>query len=181
MNKQYNLKEIFSNSKFFKEFDDTDFKLLEDTVEWKAIAKGEYLFKEGDEYNGFFLLCDGDIEIVKGNGNGDSETLAVLSEGEIFGELALFLSAKKRVASARGKTDGTCCFFPLKVFEHLLAEDNITAHRIVLSISRTLSKRLEHMNQELIKLMMTRNEACKPVNKYDLKKFKDQLLASWSF
>lgn len=181
MSKSHNLKKVFSNSEFFQEFDDKDFKLLEDTVQWKEINKGEYLFKEGDEYNGFFLLYAGEIEIVKGNDGGDNGILAVLGKGEIFGELALFLSTRQRVASARGKIAGTCCFFPLDIFQELLDKENITAHRIVLSISRTLSKRLEYVNQELLKLMASKNDTCKPVTNHDLKEFKDQLLRSWSF
>lgn len=65
---------------------------------------GEYIFKEGDQAFDFFIIDSGQIEILAKNKEGSPVRVAVVSEGESFGEFAL-LDKTTRSASARAVDD----------------------------------------------------------------------------
>ncbi len=53
------------------------------------LSRGEYLFKEGDLGESFYLIADGEIDILKIDPETEIEVhLATLRAGEIFGEMA---------------------------------------------------------------------------------------------
>ncbi len=64
----------------------------------KELVKGEILFREGDPGDEIYIIKRGKIRIYK-NIEGEEKTLAILKEGEIFGEMAV-LDGKPRSASA---------------------------------------------------------------------------------
>ena len=55
----------------------------------KALANGEYLFKEGDQSDVMYVVQAGKIKIIKSSEQGDI-TIATISAGEVFGEMSLF-------------------------------------------------------------------------------------------
>jgi class 3 adenylate cyclase len=73
---------------------DTYFK-----VEWRK--KGEKIIRIGDERDGIYYLAKGMVRIEDGQGN----TIAQLSDGDIFGEMAYFSKDGKRNATVIADTD----------------------------------------------------------------------------
>jgi NADH dehydrogenase len=65
-------------------------------------AAGDWVFREGDPANDFYMIEQGEIEIVTGGESG--EVIAILGVGDFFGEGAL-LDARARSASVRARTD----------------------------------------------------------------------------
>ena len=75
--------------------------LLAPLVREVNLAKGEYLFKEGDPGEPFYLIIESEIEIEKNDPETGKEIhLAVLRPGELFGEMAS-LSDFHRATSAK--------------------------------------------------------------------------------
>ena len=70
----------------------------------------QYLFKENDSADNFYIVQEGEIEISVNDGN---EILARLSPGSSFGELAL-LGAGRRLASAKATTTTKCLEISMK-------------------------------------------------------------------
>lgn len=68
------------------------------------LIKGDYAFKQDQPGDQAYLIESGQIEIFYTHENGETTHLAVLNEGEIFGEMAL-LDAEMRSASARAFSD----------------------------------------------------------------------------
>ncbi len=68
-----------------------------------GVGKGRPLFIEGQEGREMYYILSGTIEIVKKTG-GKPRRLAVMSEGDIFGELGL-ITKKSRMASAVALSD----------------------------------------------------------------------------
>jgi GNAT superfamily N-acetyltransferase len=60
---------------------------------------GEYVFKQGDESLGMFCIIKGQVEVLLNSG-ANAKTIAILNQGDIFGEMG-FVAKTKRTASIR--------------------------------------------------------------------------------
>jgi class 3 adenylate cyclase len=65
---------------------------------WK---KGEIIVEKGAEPTGVYFLTKGEVNIL----DTDNEVIAVIKEGEVFGEIAYFTLEQKRTATAVAATD----------------------------------------------------------------------------
>ena len=71
------------------------------------MKKGEFVLKEGDDGQEFYIIENGDVECLKltlVNNKPKFLNVRVLSKGEHFGELAL-INNEKRSLSIRVKSD----------------------------------------------------------------------------
>lgn len=55
----------------------------------RLIHKGDFLFHRGDEGTALYIIFKGLIKVAVSTSRGDEVTLAVLSDGDFFGEMAL--------------------------------------------------------------------------------------------
>ncbi|HSV29864.1 MAG TPA: cyclic nucleotide-binding domain-containing protein [Candidatus Omnitrophota bacterium] len=85
-------------------------------LERKVFYAGQKVFKEGDRGDRAYLIQDGTVEIVK-----NGMTLASLSKGELFGEMAL-VDDQPRMASAIALTDVAVVVISRDVFREKLAK-----------------------------------------------------------
>ncbi|MCD5380484.1 cyclic nucleotide-binding domain-containing protein [Candidatus Gracilibacteria bacterium] len=83
---------------------DSEKAQLEIFCQEKFMQPGEILFKEGDEANAMYFLKEGKVEISK-NVKGTSTKLGVIEAEDILGEMALFGSSSKRMATAKIKKE----------------------------------------------------------------------------
>ena len=64
-------------------------KRLATVLRRRSLKKGEVLFRKGDEGHILYIIRKGSIKIVLPSELGDEVVLAIFSEGDFFGELAL--------------------------------------------------------------------------------------------
>lgn len=117
-----------------------DFALLaRATDEVRSFKAGETIFRQGDRGHEFYVVKSGTISVRLGN-----RTLQTLSEGEIFGEMAL-IDSEPRSASVVAETD--CVVVPVgeKQFLFMTSE----APFFALSLMRVLVRRLRVANTAL--------------------------------
>ncbi len=74
-----------------------------DKVYEKAFLEGEIIFREGETGEEIYLIDKGEVKIFK-EIEGSEKILAVLKEGEVFGEMSV-LDGKPRSASAKAIKD----------------------------------------------------------------------------
>jgi CRP-like cAMP-binding protein len=55
----------------------------------RSIHKGDFLFHKGDEGTALYIIFKGLIKIAVSTNRGDEVTLAMLTDGDFFGEMAL--------------------------------------------------------------------------------------------
>jgi CRP-like cAMP-binding protein len=101
--------------------------------EFKA---GEVIFKRGDPASEFFVIQSGKIDIRLGN-----RSLGILSDHDIFGEMAL-IDAAPRSATAIAATDVKLVPVGEKQFLFLVGQ---TPH-FALNVMRVLARRLRAQN-----------------------------------
>jgi CRP/FNR family cyclic AMP-dependent transcriptional regulator len=121
--------------------------LLEEITSKKELAKytkifqsGEYLFFEGDESQGLYVLVSGHVEILIG-----TQKLGEMSEpGTVFGELSLLLGTK-RTASIRAENEVKVLFLPRDQLTTFFSEYPSLWRKI----STYLAQRLDETSQAL--------------------------------
>lgn len=96
----------------------------------KQITQHTLLFQEGDLGKEFFLIVEGEIEIIK-----NANVIATLTQGEIFGEMAV-LCQGKRTAAAKAKQNTTVFFFKQEALESIIYEFPTVALKILKVMSQ---------------------------------------------
>ncbi|MDR0550484.1 MAG: Crp/Fnr family transcriptional regulator [Spirochaetaceae bacterium] len=102
----------------------------------KAYQNGDIIFAEFETGNKFYLIQSGKVELLKQIG-AIQKTLAVLSETEMFGEMAL-LEEAPRTATAIALGDVKLLEFDKNNFQSLVVENPQIAIRLL----KTFAKRI---------------------------------------
>jgi CRP/FNR family cyclic AMP-dependent transcriptional regulator len=108
----------------------------------KQLRGGEVLFKEGAPGDEMYLIRSGKIRIVK-DLEGTKKTLAVIGEGEFFGEMAL-LDKRPRSAAAIAETDAKIIIVDRDAFL-----SSVNKNPFIKYIIETLTTRLRKTNNML--------------------------------
>jgi CRP/FNR family cyclic AMP-dependent transcriptional regulator len=111
----------------------------------RRFASGELLVKEGEDATTFYVLCDGQAEVVKRLGQEGEQVVGHLSEGDFFGEMAL-LDGFPRSASVRAVGDCECLLLVRWDFLALAR----TSPEVALAILPVLSRRLRECEEQLL-------------------------------
>lgn len=102
-------------------------------------ARGETIFVEGDYQKNIYIIESGQVEIYKKSPIHGEQSLAVMKNGDCFGEMAFFEKTATRSASARTLQASIVIVIEGADFERLLN----THPSISLKLLSTLSQRLK--------------------------------------
>ncbi|MBN1685049.1 MAG: cyclic nucleotide-binding domain-containing protein [Spirochaetales bacterium] len=80
-----------------------DIATLIPNMKRETFDAGEVIFRQDDLGSTLYFIVSGEIEILRRDESGDEKTVAVLSDNDTFGEMAL-LGSSPRNATARAKT-----------------------------------------------------------------------------
>lgn len=121
-----------------------------DGLQTVTLEKDQFVIKEGEEGQEFYIIEQGEVDCVKLCTYGDRSGFAhvrVLKKGEHFGELAL-INNEKRSLSIRVKTD-KC---------RLLRLDRETFSRVLGAIEQFLKKDYDHEFDKKIEGMLLKGK-----------------------
>ncbi len=116
----------------------------------KKLSAGDVLFNEGDKGDVMYLIRDGKVKITKGKGD-DEKVLAVLKEGDFFGEMAI-IDGSPRSASATAATPVTMLVIDKETFRAKIKENPLIEY-----VLETLSRRLRNTDEQ-IRLLTIKSE-----------------------
>jgi CRP/FNR family transcriptional regulator len=137
---------------FFADMSDYDLQQIAEITEEKNYAKGDVIIEERTSAERFFIIYSGKIEITKQFEDGEQFVLAVHSDGDFFGEMAL-LDEGPRSATARALEPTIVLEISRSNFETLLYRAPVVAYHII----RELSSRLRETGALLVSLLHRRN------------------------
>lgn len=80
------------------------------------------MVREGDEGDRFYIVVRGAVEVLKAEADGDQHQLAILDDGDYFGEMAL-LDEVPRTASVRARVPSVLLGLARDQFLRLLAAE----------------------------------------------------------
>lgn len=113
-----------------------------------SFARGEYIFLPEENADKIYFISEGRVKIGSYNEEGKEITKAILSQGEVFGELALFDSVEKRRDFAFAMEKTTACVLSLNQVKSLMREYNRFSLFMMKIMGRrvlTMEKRLESL------------------------------------
>ena len=103
----------------------------------QVFHRGQVIFSEGDDGNGFFVAITGRVKIYKMSPDGKEQILHIFEPGEPFGEVPVF-TGQQFPANAEAMKECRLYFFPRDSFVHLIKKNPSLA----LNMLAILSKRL---------------------------------------
>jgi len=131
---------------------DHDLSQIAAITEEKRYQGGEVIIEERTTAERFFIILHGKIQITKRFEDGEQLVLAVHSDGEFFGEMAL-LDEGLRSATAQAVEPTSLLEISRQEFETLLYKAPVLAYRIL----KELSSRLRETGALLVSHMRRRN------------------------
>ncbi|MFO0559417.1 MAG: cyclic nucleotide-binding domain-containing protein [Polyangiales bacterium] len=109
---------------------------------------GTILFRAGDPGDKLFLILEGKVRISRDVPGLGEEALAVIGEGDYFGEMALVDDAP-RSADARVHERCKVLVIDKDEMQHLLFLHKEIAYEILWNVVRTLAARLRETNEKM--------------------------------
>lgn len=89
---------------FFEPFGDKELDELLKFCSAKKYSSGEYILREANEGYTFYLLLQGEAQIIKKDAMGLKHEIARLKKGDCFGEMAMLLE-EARAASVKAGSE----------------------------------------------------------------------------
>lgn len=145
--------EVLKSVPLFKNFSNRMLEEFGGAFKRSSYKAGEIIFKEKSRGDTLFILVAGQVAIEKRldeAGRGFKQ-LAILSDGEFFGEMAV-LEGAARFAQARAEKDASVYEVKRSEFFKFIKEHPENGIAIFTEIVRVISKRLQHTSSELTML-----------------------------
>jgi CRP-like cAMP-binding protein len=144
-----NKKEIIGSSILFEGLPEQQITDIANIAALKTFQRGENIFFEGDEGDGFYMVGDGRVKIFKVSVSGKEHILHIFGQGEPFGEVPVF-HGRPFPANAEALVKSKAIFFPRDKFV-LLVEANPS---IALNMLAVLSQRLRRFASQIENLSL---------------------------
>lgn len=87
----------------------------------RKYTRGESIFMEGDQADGFYIVAGGQVKIFKTSLEGKEQILHIYGPGNPFGEVPVF-SGSRFPANAQALVKSHILFLPRKAFVNLIAQ-----------------------------------------------------------
>jgi len=123
----------------FAPIPEKDLKTLSLSLQAKTYASGEYLVKQGQDGDSFYIIDKGSVEVLVTDQDGRQTKVAELGAGKFFGEMSL-LTGEKRSASIRAVADVKVLVVEKKDISPILTANP--------KIAESLSKMIEQRQKE---------------------------------
>ena len=141
--------DIIKSTSLFEGLSGEEVETISKLIFEKKYGKGETIFFEGDEADGFYIVSSGQIKVFKMNPMGKEHILHIFGPGEPVGEVPVF-SKQPFPANAEALVKSATLFFPRKDFVALI-ENNPS---IALNMLAVLSRRLRQFATQIENLSL---------------------------
>jgi CRP-like cAMP-binding protein len=114
-------------------------------IKGTRVPEGRAIVNRGKPGEAFFIVLDGECEVMGVDENGNETVLAVLPGGECFGEMSL-ITGEPASATVRAKNDVTILMISRENFNIMLS----IAPEIAITLARILAARLANTGRRVI-------------------------------
>jgi len=138
----------------FQDLDKRELKAVERILHHRLYMADELVFNEGDPGVGMYIILKGKILITLG---AEKKVLAMLANGDFFGEMALLLESPRTASAISKETTSLLGFFQPDLFG-LLETHPRTGNKILQRLAQMIAERLRLVNLENRQLKNKINE-----------------------
>lgn len=142
-------REIIESTNLFKGLPQEQIDIILDMTIEKQFVRGETIFFEGDEANGFYIVTGGQVKVFKMNPLGKEHILHIFGAGEPIGEVPVFHN-QPFPASAEALVKSRLIYFPRKDFVSLIEKHP----SVSLNMLALLSMRLRQFASQIENLSL---------------------------
>jgi CRP-like cAMP-binding protein len=139
------------NIPILRALNEDDLRALAQIAQERKFPSGAAIFVEGGEDNSLFIILSGKVRITKATASGEGKSIATLSEGAFFGEMALF-DDYFRSATAIAVGPVRAVQVSKDSFMRFISSAAEGASKLLLEIMKTLAPRIRQTNLELVSL-----------------------------
>ncbi|MDY6854890.1 MAG: cyclic nucleotide-binding domain-containing protein [Thermodesulfobacteriota bacterium] len=157
-----NLKDI----DFFKDFDE---KEINDTLYYckdVTCRENQILMREGKGRGSLNIIFSGQVKVVKAVTEKSAKTIAVLEDGDIFGEMS-FIDDSPPSASIVAVENSRILEIDRIAFSKMMEKDKDLAMKIMTRILQVCSTRVRHLSEQIVYMgkLLVNNRENKTSNK----------------
>jgi len=138
---------LLASIPLFEPLSSNDVAALASQLEERDCKKNEVIFEQGAPGRELFIICEGTVAITHGEGKARVD-LATLSNGQYFGELALFDGAA-RSATATAERDTTLLVLGREPFQEYLEKTPKASTAIMAEMASRLRRTNELMARQV--------------------------------
>jgi CRP/FNR family cyclic AMP-dependent transcriptional regulator len=121
--------------------DPASLALLEAEGTVRKFAIGEIIVQEGEPGHSFYIIMEGDVEVVKRHGQPHPVLLARLHRGTFFGEMCV-VDPVPRAATVSALTDVAAIEIRAATLHHLFRKMPAQYAIVILNLARDMARRL---------------------------------------
>lgn len=147
------LEAIIRRVPFFATLPPRHIRWLAETLQPLDVLKDTVLFSEGEHGDVFYIVIQGELEVVKTLADGSTELISHRGPGEYVGEMALLHPKGLRTATVSAAEDSELLVMARADFDALLQRYPSLGYEL----ARVLSDRLEQANVRAIRHLADRN------------------------
>ncbi len=107
---------------------------------------GEWIVREGEAGHSFFILVEGEVEVIKNAGRPHAVTLAILHCGTFFGEMCV-VDPVPRAASVRTLSPVRAIEIKAGTLHHLFKAMPDQYAIVLLNLARDMARRLRRLDE----------------------------------
>lgn len=144
---------LLARAPLFSSLPDDEIKKLTQTLRVLEMPPNTVLFHEGDIGDRFYIIIQGQIEVIKALGTPEERLIGLRGPGEFIGELSLINRAGLRTASIRSLGPAHLWEMSHSEFDDLLHRQPSMAFELI----NVLSERLTTAHDSTIKDLQTKN------------------------
>ncbi len=140
-----NVIDLLRTMDIFENLPEGDLEAIANILRERRLARDEVLFRQGDAGDAMYIVTGGRIRLSASDVPGPHATLAQLTDGQFFGEMAL-LTGTPRSTTAAAEMDSVLLVLEREDFDHLLAGNA----QIMREMLKVVSQRTVQTNQQLL-------------------------------
>ena len=140
-------------------------------------AANQAILKEGESIQALWIILSGECIVSRSAESGPEHPLAILNEGDVFGEMS-FVRTAPHSASIRALTDVTACCYRRDDFLKLSQQHPDIALQVTSNIADVLAERLRRMDTWVCEIM-ARPDGRKHRSEWET--FRSAVYTNWDF
>ena len=133
----------------FSDLSDADLNILSDGMTRRTFRKDVFVINEEDISNALYIIISGRVNITKTHEDGKEVVIAILKEGDYFGEMAV-IDEEPRSASVVTREISELFVLRTQDFHSILTKNPLLA----LKIMRGLTRRLRQADRKIESLAL---------------------------